>query len=248
MHLLCEDLLHSMQESRKHGIYDAEMKRKALILLALSALLLGSCDMEEGNYDRWAEDSVNGSVQQYNAIVTVKQDPDGTVFFQVDDDTRLYPQYYPVTYSGIVRIICNLRVDTDTGKCQVLWMDYLDQGTSVKGPMTQDVTDDGLDVIDDWMTTVEDGFLTVHYNASWGYSGVPHLLFANAEDSEDPYSVRLIHSANGDEPLEEADAIVYFDLNEILPDTEGDYKTLTLNWKNSNAENKSRTFQFRTRQ
>jgi len=59
--------------------------------------------------------------------------------------------------------------------------------------------------------------------------------------------VRLVHLNNGDPALEEADALVYFNLNS-LPPTGDSGQTLTLKWKNSAGESDSRTYLFRSRQ
>lgn len=224
------------------------MKRISLIFTALCAAVLYSCsagDMYEyvKNGDYAAAD-YSPDTQSFNAIVTVKQDQEGKVYFQLDDSHVLYPRRYPETFNGIRRIICGIETYANTNECAVLWMDYLEEGTVASE--ANGVQDDGLDLISDWMTSVEDGFLTVHYDAFWGSGNVAHKLIVTP--GTDPYSINLIHSANGDEALEKGDALIYFDINSLLPDTEGAYKTLTLSWKTCDNINASKTFQFRSRQ
>lgn len=197
--------------------------------------------MDFGNSDYLSESDV-GDVKEYTAIVTVKESPEGVIYFQLDDDTVLYPQNYKDPFTGMKRIMCGITVPAGSNECYLTWMDYLVEGALLTG----EADDDGMDVLDDWMTSVEDGFLTVHYSAWWGSGSVEHLLLLKSDDN--PYELRLIHSMNGDEKLEKADALVYFDINDLIPDTEGTYKDLTIKWKDCASEDKSRVFRFRSRQ
>jgi len=183
------------------------------------------------------------AIQEFRAIVTVKQDESGTIYFQLDDNTVLFPYNYNMPFNGMERIICGLAVANGANECHVQWMDFLEKGDI---SYTQDAIDDGLDIIDDWMTSVEDGFLTIHYNAWWGNGTNPHLLLV--KPSANTYELTIVHQMNGDEPLEKADALVYFDINDILPNTEGTYKDLTIKWKSIEGAAKSKTFRFRSRQ
>lgn len=216
------------------------MKGKVSLILAAVFLICG-CS-KEADMATPKEDA-DQAIQEFRAIVTVKQDESGTIYFQLDDNTVLFPYNYDRPFSGMERIICGLSVAKGANECFVQWMDFL-----VKGDVsyTQDAIDDGLDIIEDWMTSVEDGFLTIHYNAWWGNGEEPHLLLVRPSANE--YELTIVHQMNGDEPLEKADALVYFDINEILPDTEGTYKDLTIKWKSCEGAHKAKTFRFRSRQ
>ena len=181
--------------------------------------------------------------EEYNAIVTVKQTPGGRIFFQLDDNNVLYPTNYSEPYTGMRRIICGISTRRGSNECLVEWMDFL-----VKGDISyaDDAIDDGLDILDDWITSVEDGFLTIHYSAWWGDGTVPHLFLV--KPSGNAYELTVVHQMNGDEPLEKGDGIIYFDLDGILPDTEGAYKDLAVNWKTCDAKSESKTYRYRTRQ
>lgn len=198
------------------------------------------CSKEAAMYDA---PQGAAAIQEFRAIVTVKQDESGTIYFQLDDNTVLFPYNYNMPFNGMERIICGLAVANGANECHVQWMDFLEKGDI---SYTQDAIDDGLDIIDDWMTSVEDGFLTIHYNAWWGNGTNPHLLLV--KPSANTYELTIVHQMNGDEPLEKADALVYFDINDILPDTEGTYKDLTIKWKSIEGAAKSKTFRFRSRQ
>lgn len=213
---------------------------KRFFHIALAGLVLAGCAKEMSTGEPW--NSNEGS--PYSAIVTVKQGADGVIFLQLDEDTRLTPVNYGRPYSGMERIICEL-ANWGDGVCRIHWMDFLEKGSTVSG--SPDADSEGLDVLNDWMTTVEDGFLTLHYSTWWGDGSVRHSLsVVTGSNPENPYELWLHHSRNGDAALEKGDALIYFDINS-LPSTEGEYVTLTLKWQNGEGNISSRDFRFRTR-
>ena len=128
---------------------------------------------------------------------------------------------------------------------EVHWMDPIEEGQVLSRAKIQD--DLSLDILDDWMTSVEDGYLTVHYSTSWGYNPVQHKLYVfTGTNPEDPYELILKQDACGDKKEEEGDALVCFDINS-LPDTGDDYKELTLKWTSSGGEPSTKKFKFKTR-
>lgn len=228
-----------------------KMKRHLAILIAASALIV-SCSMEEaylgGNYDAdmLGSDSYEGT---FNAIATIKKTPTDTVYFQLNDSTTVYPTNYQDAYTRMERVIGGVHISNrPTGSfkytCWVEWAEPLEEGavsTSAKGA-------DPIDIKDDWMTSVEDGFLTIHYDALWGNSPKIHS-FSVATDTNpaDPYELVLRHDANGDATDQKGDGLVCFDINS-LPDTEGQYKQLTLKWNDLEGKACERQFKFKTRE
>ncbi len=186
-------------------------------------------------------------------IVTVKQDAAGAVFFQLDDSTRVYPVNYTLPYKGLQRIICRLSLNKEQSQCYIHWMDGIERGdvttqNATSSPMP-DSQSAGLDVIDDWMTGVEDGFLTVHYSAWWGEGKVSHTLcLYQSPGEENTFEFTLLHNANGDKALKLGDALVYFDIDPLLPPTQGGYKTLTLKWTTLEGKTAAKEFKYRSRQ
>lgn len=229
------------------GIIVLAMNRTIGIIAILTACLLTGCS-KGANFmpDRVpsSEDSTS-SWEEYSAIVTVKKDAAGAIFFQLDDDTRLYPQNYTDPFTRQCRIICGFLWQRGNNRCTLKWMDYLQEGvvTSVSAP-----EGDGVDVLNDWMTSVEDGYLTLHYSTLWGDGRVQHTLqLVTGDNPSDPYEVRLVHLNNGDTALEEGDALIYFDLAS-LPATGSEGRALTLKWKNGAGQMVSKSFLFRSRQ
>lgn len=223
------------------------MKRYLYILLL--ALLASSCmKAEMGDWvDIVAAAEATG---QYLAILTVKKTPTDSVYFQLNDSTTIYASNYQDRYSRMERVFCDITVTLKkvgrfnyTGK--INWIESLDEGK-----VTSDSTvpgTDGLDILNDWMTGVEDGYLTVHYSTWWGKSPVQHDFYlVTGANPADPYEVELRQNANGDKKDEEGDSLICFDINS-LPDTGGQYKTLTLKWTTSGGSASEKEFKFKTR-
>ena len=148
---------------------------KRLLSILFCAGILAGCSKSFGPYRPSTEDA-NPEPQTFQAIVTVKQDDSGTLFFQhlqLDEDTRVYPVNYTEPFTGLKRIVCSLTLTPGETSCQVNWFDELEKGALKMGaadgkPDSQGYA--GVDILQDWMTGVEDGFLTLHYVA-WGGQG-----------------------------------------------------------------------------
>lgn len=183
---------------------------------------------------------------EMRAVVTVKQDTDGTVFFQLGDEERLFP-VPSYDFSRQERVMTSLTVYAEEvplygHTARVNWAEPLEQGPIM---YTLDATyNDGLDVVEDWISSVEDGYLTVHYNTWWGETSLHHDLAL--VPGPGPMDLTLIHTANGDSKDVYSDGIVYFDINGQLPQTDT-YKTLTLHWTDTKGRSASRSFEFKTR-
>ena len=223
-----------------------------LLYIFLASVLLSACS--KGAYDAWNDAPATSVKDPISAIVTVKQDAAGRIFFQLDEDTRVYPVNYDHPYKGLQRIICQISLKEEKSECYIHWMDEIEQGGGYNLPDTSEGYNGagnrvGLDILDDWMTSVEDGFLTVHYSAWWGEGKIPHtLILYRSPEEENTFELTLIHFDNGDAALEKGDALIYFDINPLLPDTQGEHTTLTLKWTTLEGAAASKNFQFRSRQ
>ena len=223
------------------------MVYKRLLYSLVSVFLLWSCSKADFPYADDAQGNPDvADFAEYSAIVTVKQNSAGSVFFQLDDDTRLFPTNYSQPYNGMQRIMCGLR-EYRQNRCDILWMDFLEKGELVEAAAWNGESD-GADILSDWMTSVEDGFLTVHYSAWWGEGDVEHTLrLVSGKNPDNPYELWFCHDSNGDTSSGKGDALVYFDINS-LPSTGGDYVILTLKWQNCAGELATKNFRFRSRQ
>lgn len=217
-------------------------------ILALITCVLSSCtkslgSWEEGHMNNPGDYSFPGETRDV-FIVSVRQDDVSRIYFMVGDSCRVYPENYTEPYTGPCRIIGQVSY-WHNDVCSLLWMDFLEKG-SVQKSYSQE--GDGVDVLSDWMTSVEDGFLTLHYSTFWGDGGVAHTFtLVTGENPENPYEVRLVHENNGDPPLTEGDALIYFDLTS-LPPTGDAGQTLTLKYKNTAGNEVTKSFFFKSRQ
>ena len=88
---------------------------------------------------------------------------------------------------------------------------------------------DPVDMINDWVTIAEDGYLTLRFRTMWGNRSQAHFVnLLMSKDAENPYEVEFRHNAFGDVYGEPADGLVAFNLDS-LPDTEGKTVKLKLN-------------------
>ena len=224
----------------------SEMKRYLYVIIALLTVSCAKEDMGSGEHAN--PDGVSGD---YMAILTVKKTPTDTVFFQLNDSTTIYAANYQGGYTRMERVYCDITVtNTRVGRFnysgKINWIESLDEGrvtsdASVKGA-------DGLDIINDWMTSVEDGYLTLHYSTWWGANPVQHDFYlVTGTNPSDPYEVVLKQNSNGDKKSEEGDSLICFDINS-LPHTGGLYKTLTLKWTTSGGSASEKKFKFKTRE
>ena len=191
--------------------------------------------------------------QEYDAVVTVMQTERQFVYFQVDSVSRLYPLNYEEPYSGPKRLACRLveyknRIIDQNEHFHlgyVKWFEDVAQGTVELDnyALPTDLSmEDGIDLRFDWMTSLEDAFLTLHYSSFWGDGSVAHRMLLQKTGEKE---FRLRYFRNGDEKLREGDALVCFDLNDWLPRTEG--MDITLKWTTGAGESAEKSFRFQSR-
>ena len=224
------------------------MKNNWIITIAL--VLAASCSADYGDY-KGADYDALPSEYRADVVVTIKQDTDGTVFFQAGRE-RLYPgDNYP--FSGQCRAMGSVTVYAEEvplygHRVDVNWMEPLDKGSFKLYPGTA-TGEDGIDVLaSSWITSVEDGYLTIHYKTWWGESAAHHDFVLVQE--EDPYELTIHHSANGDGKDIYSEGIVYFDINQLPPARPSvgvAPQRVKINWKTTDGKPASAEFDFETR-
>ena len=97
---------------------------------------------------------------------------------------------------------------------------------------------DEVDIVRDWVTVAEDGYLTLRFRALWG-GQKPHIInLLTGVNPENPYEVELRHNQNGDAKYRVGRCPGSLQLNDALPDTNGKTVKLTIRWKSSNGDKK----------
>lgn len=202
------------------------------------------------------DDDNNAYYLRYpNALVTVKGAADDAFFLQLDDKTTLLPTNVSTSPFGDkeVRALVNYsEVNEPSGDytkaVHINWIDSI-----LTKPIAPDLGEkndevygtDPVEIVNDWVTIAEDGYLTLRFRTIWGGSKKHFVNLLLGQNPENPYEVEFRHNAYGDTYGSEGDGLVAFKLDE-LPDTEGKTVKLKLKWKSFSGE-KSAEFDYCTR-
>lgn len=189
-----------------------------------------------------------------NAMVTMKTNPeDKSLFLQLDDKTKVIPtniKKSPYDKKEL-RALANLEYSeqSKTAGIKYAYVHWLDTITTKnmsenlgKEKNIANYRTDPMEIVKDWLTVVEDGYLNLRFRTYFGGRRT-HVL--RLVKTADPYEVTIYHDAKGDTWGQVRDGLIAFRLND-LPDTKGDTVALKVNWK-SFSGNKSTTFKYCTR-
>ena len=252
--------------------FKARMIRKLAYLIGLTLLFLPlSCSKEmdislNPSNDYTYQGPTNGK-GTWQAIATLRS-RDGIRYLVLDetsvgfivnpdsvqeipDGTRIYTQYQPV--SATLPDFC-------TEAVRLEWAASVDVGDI--SFYTDAPEGAPVDIVTDWMTSLEDGFLTLHYKIRT--SGKVAHSFELRPDSEGHFrllhdaripmcvmqqaevSFRLLHDAHGDTGEEVTEGLVCFPVAGLLPDTQGETVTLSLHYINLNKQASTLTVDYRS--
>lgn len=200
------------------------------------------------------DDDNNYALRYPNALVTVKHAADDAFFLQLDEKTTLYPTNMKTSPFGDkeVRALMNFDVvDESSGDYdKAVYINWID--SILTKPIAPDLGiendevygTDPVEIVNDWVTIAEDGYLTLRFRTVWG-GGKKHFVnLLLGQDPENPYLVEFRHNAYGDVYGDVDDGLAAFKLD-ALPDTEGKTVKLTLKWKSFSGE-KTTTFDYCT--
>ena len=217
------------------------MNKKHVLLAFMAATLpvvLPSClDDDDDSYVRFRP----------TAVVTVCPDEDGGFLMHLDDDTRLIPtNMKKAPYGGKeVRALVNYTETSAPERgiemkyVEVNWLDSIRTKLPVEtlGDRNDEVYgNDEIEIVNDWVTVAEDGYLTLRIRALWGETQTTHYInLLTGVNPEDPFELELRHDAKGDTYGRWGDALIAFNLNN-LPRPEGDKTKIKLKWKSFNGE------------
>lgn len=231
-----------------------------ILAVAMATVILSACDDDDSDY--WYP---GGGYYYANALVTAKTADDGAFFLQLTDDKTLLPANYKKSpYEKEVRALVNYTKIPENeyfnylpdGKLtgydalvKINWIDSILTKKPVPNLLEKNDETYGVDcveMVDDWVTIAEDGYLTLRFRTRWGGGNRLHRVnLITGVNDENPYEVEFRHDAQGDVNGAWGDALVAFDINS-LPDTEGKTVKLKLRWKSYSGE-KSVEFDFCSR-
>ena len=226
-------------------------------------LLLSACAKEfSGDADGISKNLYNYDFQgdvTSQAIGTVKT-RDGIRFIQLDalsagfvvnpneiqgfaDGTRVYLQYWTVLSTSTP--------DFCTDAILVEWASPIEKGglsmvnfeeNFSAAAINSATYSDPMDIVTDWMTCLEDGFLTLHYMIPT--SGEKKHEFSLYRSLYDYNQYYLIHQADGDTKGSVKDGIVCFDVSNALSKTGGKTVELSFVYIDLNHTEKRLTFEY----
>lgn len=219
---------------------------KILLAISVFAVMMAACS-KKGDYDH--------SLFYPNVLVTVKTADNGNCYLQLDDKVTLKPiNLLSPPYKKEVRALANVSKVNQEGKpynhaVHVHWMDSIRTKKTV--PTAGDENDKKfgtapLDIINNWVTVLEDGYLTISFYGMWGERGKVHYInLLTGVNPADPFEVELRHDSNGDLANgygRRAMGIIAFKLPESLKPS-GENKKLKVKYRSFSGE-KTVTFEF----
>lgn len=203
------------------------------------------------------DDNDSIELMRPTALVTVCPNADGSFIMQLDDETQLIPTNLKKSPFGTkeVRALVNYTEtnvsprDKMVRNVEVNWLDSIRTKLPVETLGEQDAAmfgNDPVEIVHDWVTVAEDGYLTLRIRTVWGYPHAVHILnLVTGTNPEDPYELELRHDANGDINGSWGDALIAFNLNK-LPGADAGNAKIKLKWKSFTGE-KSAEFEIKMR-
>ena len=223
---------------------DMKTFQKLLLLTAVAAT--ASCNKIDKGYE---------NTYYPNMLVTVKTNEQGKNYLQLDDKTTLLPVNVNKTLFGgkQVRALANCtEVKQNSAPynkaVRINWIDSV----LTKKPVATLGEDndkkygkDPLEIVDNWVTILEDNYITLCFNAVWGPGRIVHTInLVKGTNPSNPYELELRHNANGDVSEGQGGrmgtGIVAFDLRE-LPKTGTETVKLIIKYKSFRMD---KTVQF----
>lgn len=203
------------------------------LLLAVLVLSFASCSTDTDEQDA-----------RRIALVTVYPQSTGEFLLQLDDSTTLEPTNVKSSPFGdkTVRALVSYCYDDATAatmrKVSIYRMDSIRTKLPVATTGTDDDTtfgDDPIEIVRDWVTVAEDGFLTLRVRTVWG-NGKQHVLnLVSGVNKDNVYELTLRHDAKGDTVGHMGDAMIAFNLNKLWDNPGKDVK-VKLNWKSFSGD------------
>jgi hypothetical protein len=229
---------------------------RKITMLAVAALVL--CGLQACSVDGEPDsiDEINQRVSVSDdasnliqALVTTKTTADGHFYLQESEKRLLNPVNMPtspfngkevraiVYYTEVVQTATNQAGMVDV---YVKWIDEIHTRSAslLEGAAGTDSDDKDweetftklpIDIVNDWVNSLTDGYLTLHYHALENNLSDVYLL--TGRNPHDPYEMILwgVPAVSINNTIMPSDGLIAFKLDN-LPPTGGDVKIATLRW------------------
>ncbi len=202
-----------------------------IIIGTAMLIFLPACSLSNNDY----------SLQYPNALVTVRPLNDTAFVMQLDDTTVLRASNIqkPPFGKREVRALVNYSNATMRDSLRYVHVNWIDsirtkQPVPTAGAQNDSLYgNDAIEIVRDWVTVAEDGYLTLRLRTYWGNTGKTHYInLLTGVNPDNPYEIELRHNANGDNATRQGDALIAFNLNDLAAAADKGRKVkLTLRWK-----------------
>lgn len=204
----------------------------------LATFIFGSLILSSSLSSCTSNDNSPGLLQP-SALVTVRPTDSGAFTLQLNNTTTLYPTNMKSSPFGDkeVRALVNYTDEGSRGDARNVHINWMDSIRTKKPVPDLGIENDAkygndpIEIVNDWVTIAEDGYLTLRIRTLWGILNNKHNInLLTGVNPDNPYEVELRHDANGDTGDSMGDALIAFNLND-LPQNDGQNVKLKLNWK-----------------
>lgn len=194
------------------------------------ALTFNSCD----------NDDDNDVMLRPTALVTVYPTTSDKFIMQLDDSISLVPTNLKASPFGEkkVRALVNYTMENPSTNSpynvHVNWIDSIrtKQPVTTLGTEDEDAKaygNDPIEIVRDWVSVAEDGFVTLRIRTRWGGSGTHIINLVSGVNKDNIYEFDLRQNAQGDIYGNIGDALIAFDLNSLWKEHPKEVK-IKLNW------------------
>lgn len=182
-------------------------------------------------------------VRDKTALVTIYPGLVDNFTMQLDEFTSLIPTNIKASPFGSkkVRALVNYKEESIIGSyCGnyrevMVSVDQIDSIRTKQPVPTQGEVDgtvfgnDPIEIVRDWVTVAEDGFVTLRIRTRWGNNAKHIINLISGVNKDNLYEFDLRHNAQGDMQGNLGDTLIAFDLNDFWENHPSEVK-IKINW------------------
>mgnify|MGYP002623620940 FL=1 len=237
----------------------------------IGACLMQGCSVEDDDMvdeisQRFGNlDAVSINAQSVQALVTTMTAADGTFYLRESENRLLRPvnmKDSPYGNKEVRAVVIYKEVVQSSSQnpkmvdVYVTWIEEIytmsakDIADRVAGQYDYDadwepaLTVRSIDIVNDWVNSLTDGYLTLHYHVD-GYD-LNDIYLLTGQNPDDPYEMTLygIPVVSNSNTIMPSDGLIAYKLDN-LPPTGGEVKIVTLRWYSPTGWKKAQ-FYYRT--